>query len=72
MSPTAWDRETWLDVTVNLVPIGILVVFVGLFLVVAPWGIDATLVTVLQFGLVVVMIGLTWFLTQVTADRLAD
>jgi flagellar biosynthesis component FlhA len=72
MSRETWDRETWLDVSVNLVPIGILVVFVALFLVVAPWGIDWTLATILQFGLVVLMIGLTWFLTRVTADRLAD
>ena len=72
MSPGTWDRETWLDVSVNLVPIGILVVFVGLFVLVAPWGIDATPATLLQFGLVVVMIGLTWFLTRVTADRLAE
>lgn len=36
------DRETVLDTLVNVVPMAILLFFVVLFLVLTPWGIDAT------------------------------
>ncbi|MDG5776609.1 DUF6684 family protein [Haloarculaceae archaeon H-GB2-1] len=34
------DRDTLLDVTVNLIPMGILVFFVGMFILLQPWGFD--------------------------------
>lgn len=70
MSRETWDRETLLDVVVNAVPIGILVVFIGLFLVVTPWGLDLTPASLVQFGLVVSMIVLLVYLTAITAERI--
>jgi hypothetical protein len=72
MSRQRWDRETWLDVTVNLVPIAVLFVFLGLFLVVTPWGLDTSLASLSQFALVISMILITAYLTYVTAERLAE
>jgi hypothetical protein len=48
-----FDRETLLDVTVNIIPLGILIFFTVLFLVITPWGGllgDDTLVTGIVFG----------------------
>lgn len=38
MDRDVFDRETLLDLTVNVIPLGIILFFVLLFLVVAPWG----------------------------------
>ena len=42
-------RETWLDLTVNLVPLGILAILDALFWVVNPWGWDPFIVGVAHF-----------------------
>ena len=70
MARKTWDRETWLDITVNAVPVGIMLVFIALFLVFAPWGIDTTPASLTQFGLVLVMIGLLVYLTYLAAERI--
>ena len=48
------DRETILDVTVNVVPLVMLVVFILLFTFVTPWGPrfggDNTLPTLIMYG----------------------
>jgi len=51
MSPQTFDRETWLDLTVNLVPLGILLFFFVGFILFAPFGFDST-VSSMQFGIV--------------------
>jgi hypothetical protein len=51
MSPQTFDRETWLDLTVNLIPLGILLFFFVGFIVFAPFGFDST-VSSMQFGIV--------------------
>lgn len=43
------DHETWLDVTVNLVPIAILAIFEVLFVILNPWGWDLFTVVVWHF-----------------------
>lgn len=38
MERDVFDRETLLDLSVNVIPLGIILFFVVLFVVVAPWG----------------------------------
>jgi hypothetical protein len=57
-----FDRETLLDLTVNVIPLGILVFFIAAFAVVQPWGFDP-LVSGLQFAIVGVMGALLTVLT---------
>jgi hypothetical protein len=70
MPRETWDRETLLDVIVNVVPIGILLVFIALFMVVTPWGLDLTPASLVQFGLAVSMIVLLVYVTYLTAERI--
>ena len=70
MALEIWDRETLLDVLVNVVPLAVLVVFMVLFLLVTPWGLDLSPASLLQFGLVISMILLLGYLTKVTAERI--
>jgi hypothetical protein len=50
MSRTVFDRETLLDLTVNVIPLGIILFFFGAFAVFSPFSWDSTY-TVLQFGI---------------------
>lgn len=64
MSEKVFDRETLLDLTVNVVPLGILAFFFVAFAVVAPWGFSP-LISTLQFAIVgvtaVLLVILTYF-----------
>lgn len=51
MAERIFDRETLLDLTVNVIPLGILLVFLIGFALVAPWGFDP-LISGLQFAIV--------------------
>ncbi|WP_255169801.1 DUF6684 family protein [Natrononativus amylolyticus] len=51
MSRSAFDAEMALDLAVNLIPLGILVFFIGLYALVNPWGIDP-LRSTLQFAII--------------------
>jgi hypothetical protein len=51
MTEKVFDRETLLDLTVNFIPLGILVFFIGAFVLFPTWGVDP-LVTGLQFAIV--------------------
>ncbi|MHB9286518.1 DUF6684 family protein [Halobacteriales archaeon Cl-PHB] len=42
-------RETWLDLVVNIIPIGILAFFDLLFVVVNPWGWDLLTIVLMHF-----------------------
>lgn len=52
MEPTVFDKETLLDLVVNGVPLAILLVFIGLFLVFPAFGFGG-LLSALQFAIVV-------------------
>ncbi|GAA0252582.1 DUF6684 family protein [Haladaptatus pallidirubidus] len=66
MAERVFDRETLLDTTVNVVPLGIMAFFFVLFLTFAPWG-GSSLVGLISLGLVIVpFIGLA-LLTYLTA-----
>ena len=54
MSEKIFDRETLLDLTVNFIPLGIIMFFIGVFAVVSPWGVDP-LVSGMQFAIVGIM-----------------
>jgi hypothetical protein len=53
MARTVFDRETLLDLTVNIIPLGILLFFVVLYTVYTPFGWDPV-ITTLMYGLHVV------------------
>ncbi|WP_340101877.1 DUF6684 family protein [Salinibaculum salinum] len=43
MSEKVFDRETLLDLTVNVIPFGILVIFFVGYLLFSPWGFDSVI-----------------------------
>ena len=51
MSEKVFDRETLLDLTVNVIPFGILVIFFAAYLVFNPFGGDS-LITAIQLAIV--------------------
>lgn len=53
MNFTVFDKDTILDLTVNLVPLFILVFFIVAYLVVNPWGMEDILVTVISHGILI-------------------
>jgi hypothetical protein len=77
MAERIFDRETLLDLTVNVIPLGILVFFFVAFAVVAPWGFDP-LISALQFAIVGVtalsLVVLTYYSGKAisTAEKQAD
>ncbi|PSQ27116.1 hypothetical protein BRD06_05370 [Halobacteriales archaeon QS_9_67_15] len=54
MSEKIFDRETLLDLTVNFIPFGIILFFIGVFALVSPWGVDP-FVSGMQFAVVGIM-----------------
>jgi hypothetical protein len=70
MSSTIFDKDTLLDLTVNIVPLAILAFFLVAFVVMNPWGAGFGFERVLQFAIV----GLTFvalaILTYVAAVRI--
>lgn len=40
MALLGFEKETWLDLTVNMIPLAILGVFIAAFLLVPAWGVD--------------------------------
>ncbi len=59
MAAKVFDRETLLDLSVNVIPLVILALFAVLFLVLSPFGFDSTITTI-QFGIIGTMaFGLT-------------
>ena len=57
-----FDKDTLLDLTVNVIPLGIILFFIGAFAVVNPFGFDAVF-SGLQFSLMVSMFLLLAVLT---------
>jgi membrane protein implicated in regulation of membrane protease activity len=62
MALFGFEKETLLDLTVNVIPLGILLFFIGAFAVVNPFGFDAVF-SGLQFSLMVTMFLLLTVLT---------
>ena len=53
MAERTFDRETILDLTVNIIPLGIILFFVAVFLLVRPWGPNLYM-EVVSMGLLVI------------------
>jgi len=70
MSNEIFDRETRLDLLVNIIPLFILGFFIVGFLVFAPFGIDP-LASAIQFGLVAIPFVLLTVLTYFAAVAVA-
>ena len=51
MSERVFDRETLLDLSVNFIPLIILALFVVVFIVSTPFGVDSTISTI-QLGII--------------------
>jgi len=62
MGLKTFDRDTLLDLTVNVIPLGIILFFIVAYAVVNPFGWD-NLVSGLQFAIMVVTFGLLTILT---------
>ena len=60
-----FERETLLDITVNLVPLAVMLFFVTLFIVLNPWGIRS-FTFLLSLFLLAVPIALLTLLTYVS------
>lgn len=70
MSERTFDRETLLDLTVNIVPLGIIVFFILVFLLVSPWELDP-FVTAISMGLLVVPFAVLALVTFVSGRAVA-
>lgn len=67
MSTPIFERETWLDISVNIIPLFIMGFFIVLFAVSSPWPIEG-LISAVAFGLLVVPLVLLAYLTYIAAD----
>ena len=50
MALLGFEKETWLDLTVNMIPLAILGFFIAAFLAVPAWGVDPVF-SAMQFGI---------------------
>lgn len=67
MPSDIWNTETLLDISVNVVPLVVLTAFLVLFVVGAYWGMNLTLIPLLQIGLIVVPAIILAYLTYAAA-----
>lgn len=71
MSSSVFDRETILDLTVNFVPLGIILFFIGAFALVNPFGFDPTY-SAIQFAILGVMFASLTYLTYYSGKLIAS
>jgi hypothetical protein len=69
MSLLGFEKETLLDLTVNMIPLGILLFFIAAFAVVPAFGVDPVFST-MQFALVGSMFVLLAILTYYTGKAI--
>jgi len=69
MAERVFDKETLLDITVNVVPLGILVFFLALFIALDTWS-GSLLVDVVSWALIVVPFVLLGLLTYLAARKI--
>lgn len=71
MSERVFDRETLLDLTVNVIPLGIILFFVVVFLLITPWRPDP-FTQLISMGLLVVPFVALAFLTYISGRAIAQ
>ena len=69
MPHSVWNRETLLDITVNVVPLFILGFFIALFLLTSPWG-SQPFYEAISIGLTLIPLVLLGLLTYIAAKYL--
>lgn len=70
MASSVFDRETLLDLTVNIIPLGIILFFIVLFATLPSFGYDPFTTTIQMSLLVIPFIGLA-VLTYVSGKTIA-
>lgn len=70
METKIFDRETMLDLVVNFIPLGIILFFITVFVVVTPWGFDVRTSGVM-LGLMIVPFVALAVLTYLSAKAIA-
>ncbi|WP_232701317.1 DUF6684 family protein [Halobacterium wangiae] len=70
MNSSVFDKDTLLDLTVNIVPLFILAFFIVGYLVVNPWGFDNPLLVVVSHGLMLFTFLALAVLTYVAAVKI--
>ncbi|SEN92223.1 hypothetical protein SAMN05216388_100661 [Halorientalis persicus] len=70
MLPSTFDRETILDLTVNMIPLGILLFFIVAFGLVNPFGWD-NVISSLQFGILIAAFVLLAILTYYSGKAIS-
>ncbi len=71
MLPSTFDRETLLDLTVNMIPLGILLFFIVAFGLVNPFGWD-NVISLLQFGILIISFVLLSVLTYYSGKAISE
>ena len=71
MLPSTFDRETILDLTVNMIPLGILLFFIVAFGLVNPFGWD-NVISSLQFGILIAAFVLLAILTYYSGKAISE
>lgn len=71
MLPEAFDRDTLLDLTVNVIPLGIILFFILAFALVNPFGWDSVYSTI-QYGLMGGMFVLLTILTYYAGKTISE
>ncbi|RXK46212.1 DUF6684 family protein [Halorientalis pallida] len=71
MLPSTFDRETILDLTVNMIPLGILLFFIVAFGLVNPFGWD-NVISSLQFGILIASFVLLAILTYYSGKAISE
>jgi hypothetical protein len=70
VSAAPFDRDTLLDLTVNAIPLGIMLFFIAVFLLVNPFGSDPV-GTVIQISIVAVTFVALFILTYVSGKAIS-
>lgn len=69
MSNRTFDRETSLDILVNVIPLAIIGFFIVWFLAFSPWNSGPALATYLQIGMMLFWAILLAIVTYLVAER---
>ncbi|NHN60826.1 MULTISPECIES: DUF6684 family protein [Halorussus] len=67
MAHPVFNRETLLDISVNIIPLFILAFFILMFLLASPWPSSSLFISVIVLGLHVIPLVLLAILTYVAA-----
>lgn len=70
MESKIFDKETLLDLTVNFIPLGIILTFIIVFAVVSPWGFDIR-ASGLMYAIMIVMFIALGVLTYLSGKAIA-